>query len=254
MIYTSTTGGVYMNEIWKDITGYCGKYQVSTFGNVRSLNFNRTGRCKNLKFKVSKDGYFCVALYGCGEKQKWFFVHRLVAQEFIPNTNNLPFVNHIDEDKKNNNVENLEWCTPQYNVMYGTARDRAVETMYEKLQQKRGVEMTRPTRFYSDRQEKLIAKALNGKQTSNSGATSFQKGDVIIPELMLVECKTVTKEQTSFTIKRDWIDKNKEEMFAMGLDYSALAFDFGDGKQHYIIDEKLFTKLINFLKEEKENE
>lgn len=107
----------------------------------------------------------------------------------------------------------------------------------------------RPTRFYSDKQEKKVAKAIGGRQTANSGATAFSKGDVVLAGLMLIECKTVTKEQKSFAIKRDWIEKNREEAFSMGTPYSTLAFDFGDGEQHYIIDETLFKKLVNYLKE-----
>ena len=104
--------------------------------------------------------------------------------------------------------------------------------------------MNRPTRFYSNRQEKHIAKKVGGRQTPNSGATNFSKGDVV-SDLFLIEAKTVTKEQKSFTIKREWIDKNREEAFAMGKPYSTLAIDFGDGEQHYLIDEKLFIRLKN---------
>lgn len=108
----------------------------------------------------------------------------------------------------------------------------------------------RPTRFYSNKQEKHIAKTLGGKQTANSGATAFQKGDVLTDDF-LIEAKTVTKERDSFSIKREWIKKNEEEAFAMGKMYSAIAFDFGDNEQHYIISENLFKKLINYLKEDK---
>ena len=107
----------------------------------------------------------------------------------------------------------------------------------------------RPTRFYSNRQEKHIAKVTGGKQTANSGATAFSKGDVRTDNF-LIEAKTVTKEQKSFTIKREWLDKNEEERFAMGKDYSALAFNFGDDENFYVISEKLFVKLTKLLKEE----
>lgn len=110
--------------------------------------------------------------------------------------------------------------------------------------------MTRPTRFYSSRQEKNIAKVIGGKQTPNSGATRFVKGDVTTTN-WLVEAKTATTEKQSFAIKREWLDKNREEAFAMGKEYNALCFDFGDnGKRYYIIDEKTFKKLINYTKEE----
>ena len=103
--------------------------------------------------------------------------------------------------------------------------------------------MNKPTRFYSDRQEKAIAKAVGGKQQSNSGATPFQKGD-ITTDNWLIEAKTKTSDCSSFTIKKDWLEKNTEEAFAMNKQYNALVFDFGDnGTRYYIIDEKTFLKL-----------
>lgn len=109
--------------------------------------------------------------------------------------------------------------------------------------------MNRPTRFYSNRQEKHIAKTLGGKQTANSGATAFSKGDVRT-DLFLIEAKTCTSEKQSFSIKKEWLKKNDEEAFAMNKPYSALAFDFGDGEQHYIISEKLFKWLVESLEKE----
>lgn len=103
----------------------------------------------------------------------------------------------------------------------------------------------KPTRWYSNQQEKKIAKQVGGKKTPNSGATKFQKGDVNT-QYFLIEAKTVTKEQKSFTIQREWIYKNREEAFAMGKPFSALAIDFGDGEQHYLIDEKLFKDLVEY--------
>lgn len=110
----------------------------------------------------------------------------------------------------------------------------------------------KPTRWYSNKQEKKVAKAVGGKQVANSGATAFYKGDVITDQF-LIECKTSTKEVKSVSIKKDWLTKNEEERFAMNKDYSALAFDYGDGRQFYIIDETLFRTLVSLLKEE-ENE
>lgn len=109
--------------------------------------------------------------------------------------------------------------------------------------------MSKPTRWYSNKQEKHVAKAVGGKQVSNSGATAFNKGDVTT-EQFLIECKTVTSPVKSFSIKREWLDKNEEERFAMNRDYSALAFDYGDGVQYYIINESLFLELVRLLKEE----
>ena len=108
-----------------------------------------------------------------------------------------------------------------------------------------------PTRHYSKRQEKKVAKAVGGKRTANSGATPFEKGDVMTQD-WLIECKTKTKDCSSFTIKEDWLLKNEEEAFAMGKNNSALCFDFGPNanKRYYIISERLFELLKNYLEEE----
>ena len=105
----------------------------------------------------------------------------------------------------------------------------------------------RPTRFYSSRQERTVAKAVGGKQVANSGATAFNKGDVTVGQVCLIECKTCTKEQKSFTIKKEWLEKNQEEAFAMGKSYSALAFDFGSGANYYVITERMFKEWIKGL-------
>lgn len=122
-----------MQEIWKDIPNYEGLYQVSNLGNVKSLMaFNSYigkyyKREKILKPKKDKKGYFMVCL--CKNKntlnfgdyhRKYIRIHRLVAETFIPNPNNYPIINHKDENKQNNNVENLEWCSYLYNNNYGT--------------------------------------------------------------------------------------------------------------------------------------
>lgn len=116
-----------MDEIWKDIPGYEGKYEVSNLGNVRSLNYNHTGEIKLLKQGTNKKGYKLVNLCKNG-KQKCYLIHRLVAMTFIPNPNNLPIINHKDENKVNNNVKNLEWCTIAYNNNYGTRNERTSES------------------------------------------------------------------------------------------------------------------------------
>ncbi len=104
----------------------------------------------------------------------------------------------------------------------------------------------RPTRFYSKKQETKVAKAVGGKRTANSGATTFSKGDVTT-DSFLIECKTCTEPRKSFTLKKEWFDKNKEEAFAMHKDYSAVVFDFGDGENLYVIDEHLFRVLQKTL-------
>ena len=110
--------------------------------------------------------------------------------------------------------------------------------------------MVHPTRWYSNRQERAVAKQVEGKQVSNSGATAFRKGDVVT-ENWLLECKTATKEQKSFSIKKEWLDKNKEEAFAMRKRYNALAFDFGPStERYYVIDEKTYIRMKEALENE----
>ena len=118
-------------EIWKDIQGYEGVYQISNLGEIKSLermivtNDNITKKIKEkiLKPCLRKNGYYGIVLKK-DDKSKYYAIHRLVAQHFIPNPNNLPQVNHKDENKINNCVENLEWCTSQYNINYGTHNER----------------------------------------------------------------------------------------------------------------------------------
>ena len=110
-------------EIWKDIEEYDGIYQISNQGNVKSLQNYRKGSI--LKPRLKK-GYYQIGLRK-NSKRKWYAVHRLVAQAFIPNPDNLPQVNHKDEDKLNNNVGNLEWCSASYNNCYGTRLQRVSE-------------------------------------------------------------------------------------------------------------------------------
>ena len=113
------------DEVWKDIEGYEGLYQVSTCGNIKSLakpRKNGNGRCyiqkeKLLKQSFTSTGYKKVELYKDG-KRKSFKVHRLVAIAFIPNPDNKPEVNHIDGNKINNNIDNLEWVTSSENTIH----------------------------------------------------------------------------------------------------------------------------------------
>lgn len=107
-----------MNEIWKSVTGYEGLYEVSNLGRVKSLVYKRLGHERILKSGNNMYGYKMVVLRK-NNKSKTITVHILVAQAFIPNPDNLPEVNHIDENKSNNSVDNLEWCTRKYNLEYG---------------------------------------------------------------------------------------------------------------------------------------
>ena len=115
-----------------------------------------------------------------------------------------------------------------------------------RTRQKEG-ELPKPTRYYSNKQEKQVAQAVGGRQTANSGATPFQKGDILTNN-MLLECKTKTSPSESISIKKEWLVKNESERVFMGKKYSAIAFNFGpDENNYYIIDEFLFQDLIDYL-------
>lgn len=118
-----------MEEIWKDVVGYEGLYKVSNLGRVKSMNYHRSGKEKILK--TDKSRYERVPLCKNG-KETTETVHKLVAMAFIPNPYNLPQVNHKDENKLNNNVENLEWCTQSYNNAYGKRTDKCKDAMLKK--------------------------------------------------------------------------------------------------------------------------
>lgn len=106
-----------MQEIWKNVKGYEGLYEVSNFGRVKSLR-----KEKILKLGRDKKGYLIVGLCKNG-KQRTFKAHRLVTEHFLNNPYNLPYVNHKDGNKTNNNVSNLEWCTQKENIQHAIAND-----------------------------------------------------------------------------------------------------------------------------------
>ena len=122
-----TKGGNYMEEVWKPVKGYEGLYEVSSLGRVRSVKRNLV-----MHPQPRKHGYLGIQLHGRGGNAKGFktlSVHRLVAEAFIPNPNNLPEVNHIDEDKTNNRAENLQWISHIDNTNFGTAQKRRAEKL-----------------------------------------------------------------------------------------------------------------------------
>jgi len=115
-----------VNEVWKDIKGYEGLYQVSNYGKVKSLKRKVYSGKNRFRWhyerimsnkKNNGNGYIVVSLNKNGRSQNKY-VHRLVAEAFIENPNNLKYINHKDETKSNNNVKNLEWCTAEYNCKY----------------------------------------------------------------------------------------------------------------------------------------
>lgn len=110
----------------------------------------------------------------------------------------------------------------------------------------------RPTRYYSKKQENLIAKKLGGKVVPNSGAIMFGAGDVVLDD-WLIEAKTKTSQSNSMTIHKEWLEKNAEEAFAMGKEHSALIFDFGDihyPQEYVVITLEEFKRLLEAQKDD----
>lgn len=141
----------YINEEWKPIKGYEGLYEISNYGRVKSLERiipmpqgMKNSQLRKIKSKLRKQCirgmYKCVHLYKDGKCEK-YSVHRLVATAFIPNPNNYPCVNHKDENKLNNHVDNLEWCSYGYNNSYGngyvqrknTKKGKPIEKLYKPI-------------------------------------------------------------------------------------------------------------------------
>lgn len=118
-----------MKEIWKDIEEYNGLYQVSNFGRIKNKK-----KEKILKLFLDTHGYVQVRLYKVS-KNKSHKVHRLVAKAFLPNPNNLPCINHKDENRTNNKIDNLEWCTYKYNNNYGNRIEKYIEKRSKKTLQ-----------------------------------------------------------------------------------------------------------------------
>ena len=113
-------------ENWRDIEGFEGLYQVSNEGRIKSLGNNKARKEKILKGKKDGSGYLQVNLSKDG-KRVWKYIHRLVAETFLENPNHYDQVNHKDEGKTNNSVDNLEWCNSKYNNNYGTRNQRSAE-------------------------------------------------------------------------------------------------------------------------------
>ena len=154
--------GVDFMEKWKDIPGYEGLYQISSCGRVKSLNYRQTGKEKILK-QITVNGYKLVNFCNNG-KVKQYQVHRLVAQAFIPNPNNYPIINHIDEQPYNNFKENLEWCTYEYNNSYGTKPER--------------IGKARKGKHHTEETKSKISKAMVGKNHPKSRKVQASTGEM----------------------------------------------------------------------------
>lgn len=170
-------------EIWKNIKGYEGLYQVSSDGRVKSLEriiIKKDGRKFTVKERILKPiadrcGYQVVNLH-TGGKQKKFAVHRLVCEAFCENPENKSEVNHINEDKTDNRACNLEWCTRRENVNHGTRNKRSGETQSKPVgQYTRSGELVKlwPSTIEAKRQAGFdcgqISRVANGKRKTHKG-------------------------------------------------------------------------------------
>jgi len=170
-------------ETWKSIKDYEKLYRISNLGNVKSLARQMAfddGRIYNFKDKIlkpglSKNGYLTVSLKK-DKKGKTFYIHQLVTKHFIKNINEYKFINHKDENKLNNNVNNLEWCTQKYNNSYGTAKERTAKTQSKKvgrflnselLETYESMKITRMQGFYPEG----VSSCCRGERKTHSGYT-----------------------------------------------------------------------------------
>lgn len=130
-----------INEVFRDVPGYEGLYKVSNYGEIYSVQRNGT-KGGIMKTPVGKNGYLHVSL-SKNNKFKSFDIHRLVALTFIPRPKELNIVNHKDENKLNNSVSNLEWCTAKYNNNYGTRNERMAKSRINKSKAKKVLQLSK---------------------------------------------------------------------------------------------------------------
>lgn len=175
-----------MEEIWKTINEYP-EYQVSNFGRIKSFKVDKINGKIMKPYKCTK-GYLQIDISLDGRKRQnrvHLAVHRLVAKAFLANPDNLPEVNHKDEDKTNNNVNNLEWCTSKYNNNYGTHKERVAEhhrihiysiDKYGNIEHFKGVrEATRIVTNGNSSTSSAISNVLNGKRKTAYGRQWFKE-------------------------------------------------------------------------------
>lgn len=169
-----------MCEMWAKIGGFNGEYEISSYGRVRSykIEHNRyhTGVQKRphlLKTRKDKRGYIHIFLNKNGKCVN-YLIHRLVAQAFLPNPNNYPQVNHKDENKSNNKVENLEWCTKKYNLHYSNVCQKMV-TAAKIKRQKVVLMYDEENRFLREFESATIAAKYIGDYQQNVSACCYGK-------------------------------------------------------------------------------
>lgn len=124
----------FHNEVWKKIDGF-DNYYISNYGRISNFNYRNTGNRILLKPFITKTGYKQINLIDNNSNKVKKYIHRLVAEAFLPIPNNLSEINHIDEDKLNNKIDNLEWCNREYNINYGTRNERMARSNSKSISQ-----------------------------------------------------------------------------------------------------------------------
>jgi hypothetical protein len=180
-----------MKELWKSIEGYEGLYEISDLGNVKILERKRPNG-KLYKEKImranARGNYAEVSLYKDG-KATHHLVHRLVAEAFIPNPDNLPQVNHRDENKKNNCVDNLEWCTAKYNCNYGTIARRKRRFAQDKKGETCGVSFDKEKNNFMSYIGTKGKTVFLGRYDTKAEATAARKGAEALLEAFEMGCE-----------------------------------------------------------------
>ena len=172
-----------MEEVWKDIKGYEGRYQISNLGNVKSLKYRNQNLVKKLTQRTSNKGYKVVGLTDKG-KTNFVLVHRLVAMAFVDNPNDYPIVNHKDENPLNNQADNLEWCTYSYNRIYSMD-----------MHPERRKELTEKLVKCSPRNRKGVPHKYNNRvaviDENNDVVSIYENASIAAIELGLQPCKVI---------------------------------------------------------------
>lgn len=189
-----------MEEIWKDIKGYEGRYMVSNKGRILSLKYGRKGKYQDRKSRllhksINSAGYYVVGLLG-----KQHFVHRLIADAFIPNPENKPCVDHIDTNTLNNDLANLRWSTIKENVNNPISREKRNRRLRELLKGKFGVE--------SNKHRKVYQYSLEGKFIKEWGCMSDACREYSIDSgSMTKNCQGLKKQAKGYIWKYEYQDQ-----------------------------------------------
>lgn len=163
-----------MSEIWRDIDGYDGKYQVSNIGRIRSTYSGTKHRIVILKSMMQKNGYLYVILWK-DNKKKHKLIHRLVALSFIENPNHYTEVNHKDENKENNIADNLEWCEHKYNMNYGNIKEKISDANSGQIPWNKGLKCPDVSLRQLGKPRPHIHKTIQSNNTTGFIGVSYRK-------------------------------------------------------------------------------